>query len=188
MKKIGIYGGSFNPIHIGHVEIIKYVMKEMKLDKLIVVPVGYPSHKEQPLLDGEKRIELVQAACRDIPGVDVSNIEVKNKGVSYTYDTLLNLKKTYKDAIFYEIIGEDSAVYLHKWKDYEKMIEKCKFVVLKRIGYDYQPDHENIIMLESPIFKYSSTEIRELARKKMDIRGMVPEAVREIIEREKIYR
>ncbi|WP_372712953.1 nicotinate-nucleotide adenylyltransferase [Ilyobacter sp.] len=188
MKKIGIYGGSFNPVHVGHVEIIKYVMKEMNLDRLIVIPVGAPSHREDRLLEGEKRIKLLIAACMDMDRVEVSDIEVKSKGVSYTYDTLLNLKKRYKDAIFYEVIGEDSADYLHQWKDYENMLRECKFVVLKRKGYNYKPDHENIILLESPLYKYSSTEIRGLIKKGMDITGMVPDKVRDIITKENLYR
>lgn len=188
MKKIGIYGGSFNPVHVGHIEIIKHVMKEMNLDRMIVIPVGCPSHREDLLLDGDKRIELLRVACMNMDRVEVSDIEVRNKGVSYTYDTLLNLKKRYKDAIFYEIIGEDSADYLHEWKDYEKMVKECQFVVLKRKGYDYKPDHENIMLLESPLYKYSSTEIRKLIKKGADITGMVPEKVRDIITKEKLYR
>ncbi|WP_320046592.1 nicotinate-nucleotide adenylyltransferase [uncultured Ilyobacter sp.] len=188
MKKIGVYGGSFNPVHRGHVEIIKYVLKEMELDRLIIIPVGCPSHKEDLLLEGEKRIELLRAACMDIDSVEVSDIEIKNKGVSYTYDTLLNLKKKYIDASFYEIIGEDSADYLHEWKDYEKMVEECKFVVLKRNGYAYRAEHKNIIVLESPLYRYSSSEIRERLKKGLDITGMVPEKVHEIIIKEKLYR
>jgi nicotinate-nucleotide adenylyltransferase len=187
MEKIGIYGGSFNPIHRGHVEIIKYVMREMKLDRIIVIPVGNPSHREDDLLAGEKRIELVKAACRDIPGVNVSSIEVKSEGVSYTYDTLLNLKKRYKEAEFYEIIGEDSAEYIDEWKDYEKMLNECKFVVLKRTGYNYKSDNENMIVLESPLYRYSSTEVRNGLKNGIDVRSMVPEAVWEIIEKEKLY-
>ncbi|WP_319202307.1 nicotinate-nucleotide adenylyltransferase [uncultured Ilyobacter sp.] len=188
MEKIGIYGGSFNPVHIGHVEIMKYVLKEMKLDRLIVIPVGFPSHKDSLLLTGEKRIELLEAACKDIEKVTISDIEVQNKGVSYTYDTLLNLKKKYKDAIFYEIIGEDSADYLQEWKDYEKMVEECKFVVLKRNGYAYRAEHNNIIVLESPLYRYSSTEVRERLKKGLDISDMVPKKVHEIIIKEKLYR
>lgn len=187
MEKIGIYGGSFNPIHKGHVKIIKYVMKEMKLDRIIVIPVGNPSHREDDLLDGRKRLELVEAACGEIPGVEVSGIEVKSEGVSYTYDTLLNLKKRYKEAYFYEIIGEDSAEYLDEWKDYEKMLDECKFIVLKRSGCNYRTENEKIIVLESPLYRYSSTEVRNRLKEGMDIRSMVPQAVWEIIEKEKLY-
>jgi len=188
MERIGVYGGSFNPVHTGHVNIIKYVLENMKLDRLIVIPVGCPSHKDNLLLNGNKRIKLLEVACKDIDKVTISDIEIKNKGVSHTYDTLLNLKKKYKDAIFYEIIGEDSADYLHEWKDYEKMVKECKFVVLKRNGYAYRAEHENIIVLESPLYRYSSTEIRERLKKGLDIAGMVPRKVHEIIIKEKLYR
>ena len=184
--RIGIYGGSFNPIHKGHVNIIKYVMKEKKLDKIIVVPVGNPSHREG-LISGRIRLEMAAAACGEIENIEVSDIEIREEETSYTYNTFLKLKATYQGAEFYEIIGEDSADYLHEWKDYEKMVEEVKFIVLKRRGFDYTPAHSNIEVLESPIFPYSSTEVREAIAEGKDTSNMICEKVAEIIKRYKLY-
>jgi len=184
--KIGIYGGSFNPIHKGHENIIKYVMAEKKLDKIIVIPVGNPSHREG-LISGGIRIEMARTVCDKIKDVEVSDIEVKEAGISYTYDTFLKLKEIYKGSQFYEIIGEDSADYLHSWKNYEKMVEEVKFLVLKRRGYTYEADHENIEVLESPIFPYSSTEVREAIVNRRDTSSMLSDEVRELVEKYRLY-
>ena len=185
--KIGIYGGSFNPIHRGHINIIKYVLEEKKLDKMIVIPVGIPSHRDDFSVSGSERLHMVEAACMGVPRAEVSDIEIKAKGKSYTYDTLLKLKKKYPDGEFYEIIGEDSADYLHKWKDYKKLVEKVKFIVLKRSGFEYTPNHKNIEVLESPIYPYSSTKVRKAVRKGKDISSMVPKGVEELIRKYHLY-
>lgn len=184
--KIGIYGGSFNPIHKGHENIIKYVMSKKKLDKIIVIPVGNPSHREG-LISGGIRIEMARTVCDKIKGVEVSDIEVREEGISYTYDTFLKLREIYKGAQFYEIIGEDSADYLHSWKSYEKMVEEVKFLVLKRRGYTYEAVHKNIEVLESPIFPYSSTEVREAIADRRDTSSMLSDEVRELVEKYRLY-
>lgn len=187
IKKVGVYGGSFNPIHLGHIGIIKYVLAQKKLDKLIVVPVGNPSHREG-LISSRVRMEMAVAACRDIEGVEVSDIEIREMGTSYTYETLMKLKGIYPEAEFYEIIGEDSADYLHEWKEYHKMIEEAKFIVLRRRGWEYNPAHANIEVLESPIFPYSSTEVREAIRDGRDTSTMITAEVADIIRKYRLYK
>ncbi len=187
VKKVGVYGGSFNPIHLGHIGIIKYVLTQKKLDKLIVVPVGNPSHREG-LISSRVRMEMAVAACRDIEGVEVSDIEIREMGTSYTYETLMKLKKIYPEAVFYEIIGEDSADYLHEWKEYHKMIEEAKFIVLRRRGWGYTPAHPNIEVLESPIFPYSSTEVRGAIRDGRDTSAMITPEVADIIRKYRLYK
>jgi len=187
IRKVGIYGGSFNPIHLGHIGIIKYVLNQKKLDKLIVIPVGNPSHREG-LISSRVRMEMAVAACRDIEGVEVSDIEIREMGTSYTYETLMKLKEIYPEAEFYEIIGEDSADYLHEWKEYHKMIEEAKFIVLRRRGWGYTPTHPNIEVLESPIFPYSSTEVREAIRDGRDTSSMITSEVAGIIRKYRLYK
>lgn len=187
VKKVGVYGGSFNPIHLGHIGIIKYVLTQKKLDKLIVVPVGNPSHREG-LISSRVRMEMAVAACRDIEGVEVSDIEIREMGTSYTYETLMKLKRIYPEAEFYEIIGEDSADYLHEWKEYHKMIEAAKFIVLRRRGWGYTPVHPNIEVLESPIFPYSSTEVRGAIRDGRDTSAMITPEVADIIRKYRLYK
>lgn len=186
--KIGIYGGSFNPIHKGHVKIIEYVLQNKELDKLIVIPVGTPSHRDDFTVSGELRLMMARAACKDIDRVEVSDIEVRARGKSYTYETLMRLKEIYQGSDFYEIVGEDSADYLHLWRDYSKMVEETRFIVLKREEYHYEASHENIEVLESPLYQYSSTEVRRAVKEGRDISSMVPLEVEEIIERYRLYR
>ncbi len=186
--KIGIYGGSFNPIHIGHENIIKYVMKEKNFDKIFVIPVGRPSHRDDFDIEDKYRLEMVEASCSHIDGAEVTDIEIIDKDTSYTYKTLLQLKKLYPKAIFYEIIGEDSAEYLETWNSYEKMIEEVKFLVLKRRGSNYRSHHKNIEVLDSPIFPYSATRIREAVKNNEDISMMVSKNILEIIYKNNLYR
>ncbi|MDU1909806.1 nicotinate-nucleotide adenylyltransferase [Fusobacterium sp.] len=187
--KIGIYGGSFNPVHNGHLNIVKYVLNELKLDKIIVIPVGRPSHKADNLELGALRIEMCKAAFENLHNVEVSDIETDKDKISYTINTLKKIIKIYgKKNDFYEIIGEDSAYHFKEWKNYEEILQLSKVVVLRRKGYIGEIQHENMIYLESPFFNVSSTEIREKIKNKIDITNLVPKKVKKIIEKNNLYK
>lgn len=180
--KIGIYGGSFNPIHLGHEMIAKLVLENLNLDKLIIIPVGIPSHRENNLKNSLLRYELCKIVFKDIKKIEVSDIEIKQNKVSYTYDTLLEIRKIYgKNNEYYEIIGEDSLENFETWKNYKEILELCKLVVLKRKSYKEEKikeiknkiKHKNIIFLENDYFNFSSTEIREKLSRGEDISSMV---------------
>lgn len=187
--KIGIYGGSFNPVHNGHLNIVKYVLNELKLDKIIVIPVGKPSHKADNLELGALRIEMCKVAFENLHNVEVSDIETDKDKISYTINTLKKIIKIYgKKNDFYEIIGEDSAYHFKEWKNYEEILQLSKVVVLRRKGYIGEIQHENMIYLESPFFNVSSTEIREKIKNKIDITNLVPKKVKKIIEENNLYK
>lgn len=132
--KIGIYGGSFNPVHNGHLNIVKYVLNQLKLDKIIVIPVGKPSHRADNLESGILRTEMCRAAFENISGVEVSGIETDKDKISYTINTLKKIIEIYGEKNdFYEIIGEDSAYHFKEWKNYEEILELSKVVVLSLI-------------------------------------------------------
>lgn len=175
--KIGIYGGSFNPIHIGHEKIAELVLKELNLNKLLVIPVGIPSHKENNLKDSFFRYELCKKVFEGIDKIEVLDIEIKKSVVSYTYDTLLEIINIYgTEHEYFEIIGEDSLENFNSWKNYEKILELSKLVVLKRKNYNgnkFEIKHKNIIFLKNPYFDFSSTEIREKLKLGEDISHMV---------------
>ena len=186
--KIGIYGGSFNPVHNGHLNIVKYVLNQLKLDKIIVIPVGKPSHRADNLESGILRTEMCRAAFENISGVEVSGIETDKDKISYTINTLKKIIEIYGEKNdFYEIIGEDSAYHFKEWKNYEEILELSKVVVLRRKGYVGTIQHKNMIYLESPFFSISSTEIREKIKNKIDISNLVPIKVKKIIEEKKLY-
>ena len=191
--KIAIYGGSFNPMHIGHEKIVDYVLKNLDMDKIIIIPVGIPSHRENNLEQSDTRLKICKEIFKNNKKVEVSDIEIKNEGKSYTYDTLLKLIKIYgKDNEFFEIIGEDSLKNLKTWKNYKELLNLCKFIVFRRkddknIEIDSELlNNKNIIILENEYYNISSTEIRNKVKNGEDITGLVNEKVKKIIEKEYI--
>ncbi|CAM2395055.1 nicotinate (nicotinamide) nucleotide adenylyltransferase [Fusobacterium watanabei] len=191
--KIAIYGGSFNPMHIGHEKIVDYVLKNLHMDKIIIIPVGIPSHRENNLEQSNIRLKICREIFKNNKKVEVSDIEIKAEGKSYTYDTLLKLIQIYdKDNEFFEIIGEDSLKNLKTWKNYKELLNLCKFIVFRRkddknteIDSEFL-NNKNIIILENEYYNMSSTEIRNKVKNKEDISGLVNEKVKNLIEKEYI--
>lgn len=191
--KIAIYGGSFNPMHIGHEKIVDYVLKNLDMDKIIIIPVGIPSHRENNLEQSNIRLKICREIFKNNKKVEVSDIEIKAEGKSYSYDTLLKLIEIYgKDNEFFEIIGEDSLKNLKTWKNYKELLNLCKFIVFRRkddknteIDSEFL-NNKNIIILENEYYNISSTEIRNKVKNKEDISGLVNEKVKNLIEKEYI--
>jgi len=191
--KIAVYGGSFNPMHIGHEKIVDYVLKNLDMDKIIIIPVGIPSHRENNLEQSNTRLKICKEIFKNNEKVEVSDIEIKAEGKSYSYDTLLKLIQIYdKDNEFFEIIGEDSLKNLKTWKNYKELLNLCKFIVFRRkddknteIDSEFL-NNKNIIILENEYYNMSSTEIRNKVKNKEDISGLVNEKVKNLIEKEYI--
>ena len=191
--KIAIYGGSFNPMHIGHEKIVDYVLENLNMDKIIIIPVGIPSHRENNLEQSDTRLKICKEIFKNNKKVEVSDIEIKSKEKSYTYDTLLKLIQIYdKDNEFFEIIGEDSLKNLKTWRNYKELLNLSKFIVFRRKDdKDIEIDPEflnnkNIIILENEYYDISSTEIRNKVKNKEDISELVNKKVKKIIEKEYI--
>lgn len=184
---VGIYGGSFNPIHNGHIEILKYVREVLKLDKIFLIPVGKAVHKKNDLIDGELRLDMCKIATEKLEYVEVLDIEIKGKKKNYTYDTLMELKNIYPNYKFFEIIGEDSWDYFQSWKNADEILKNSVVVVLKREGdYSYLRDNR-VIYLENRYFKFSSTYIREQIRAGNSIKGLVSTNVENFIKKNRLY-
>ena len=191
--KIAVYGGSFNPMHIGHEKIVDYVLKNLHMDKIIIIPVGIPSHRENNLEQSNTRLKICKEIFKNNEKVEVSDIEIKAEGKPYSYDTLLKLIEIYgKDNEFFEIIGEDSLKNLKTWKNYKELLNLCKFIVFRRkddknteIDSEFL-NNKNIIILENEYYNMSSTEIRNKVKNKEDISGLVNEKVKNLIEKEYI--
>ena len=186
--RIGIYGGSFNPIHRAHVEIVKFILEKMNLDKIIIIPVGKASHRADIMLSGELRKKMCELAFEGEDKIVVSDIEIKSKKTSYTVDTLKKIISYYGGHNeFYEIIGEDSAYNFSKWKNYKKILELSKVIVFRREGYVGGVEDRNIIYLDTPLYNISSTMIRERIKNGENISELVPERVAEFIKENKLY-
>lgn len=189
--RIAIYGGSFNPMHIGHEKIVDYVLNNLNMDKIIIIPVGIPSHRENNLEQSDTRLKICKEIFKGNKKIEVSDIEIKSEGKSYTYDTLLKLMDLYgENNEFFEIIGEDSLKSLKTWKNYEELLKVCKFIVFRRKDdKNIQIDEEflnnkNIIILENEYYDISSTEIRNMVKNNEDISAFVNKKVKKLIEKE----
>jgi len=138
MKRIGILGGTFNPIHIGHLAIAEWSYEKLKLDKVIFVPTYLPPHKSsRGVIDAKTRYKMVELAIKDNPHFEISDFEIKKGGKSYSIDTVRYFSEKFnKDTKLYFIIGEDCLSTLHKWKEIEKLVSLASFVVVNRPGVE----------------------------------------------------
>ncbi len=192
-RKIGILGGTFDPIHIGHLVLAEQVKEKLKLDQVIFIPCFSPPHKRgRKLSPAKDRFHMTQLALKGNPFFSVSDIELKRKGLSYTVDTLKQLKNLYSDSQIYFLTGSDVLNEIHTWKDPEKIYKLVKVVIATRPGFD-EFDPENHFAKKSIIVKItgvdiSSSQIRERVKKGQSIKYLVPLKVEEYIKKEKLYR
>ena len=189
-KHIGLFFGSFNPVHIGHLIIANHMANETDLDQVwMVVSPQNPFKDKKSLAKDRDRYNLVHLAIGDNPKLSVSDIEFSMPKPSYTIDTLTYLKEKYPNKIFYLIMGGDNVPTLPKWKNSELLIENYKIYVYKRPGYDLGSlaSHPNITSVEAPLLDISSTHIRQLIKERKSIQYLMPDAARLEIERSSIY-
>lgn len=185
LMKIGLYFGSFNPVHIGHLIIANYVLNETDLDKIwFVVSPQNPFKQNKSLLNEYDRLHLMRTAIEDDPRMKASDIEFYLPKPSYTINTLTYLKEKYPEQDFYIIMGSDSFQNIDKWKNYEMIINNYKLYVYQRKGFDLKNSNnsETIKLLDAPLLEISATNIRQLVKQGKSIRYMVPEKIREEIE------
>ena len=189
-KHIGLFFGSFNPVHIGHLIIANHMANETDLDQVwMVVSPQNPFKDKKSLAKDRDRYNLVHLAIGDNPKLSVSDIEFSMPKPSYTIDTLTYLKEKYPNKIFYLIMGGDNVPTLPKLNNSELLIENYKIYVYKRPGYDLGPlaSHPNITSVEAPLLDISSTHIRQLIKERKSIQYLMPDAARLEIERSSIY-
>ncbi len=188
--RIGIYGGSFNPVHYGHIKCAQFVKEKFQLDCILFVPVFRPYHRENTLLPFEVRVQLLEKAFGECgcETFQVSSIEKELGDISYTIDTLRALKKQFKSGDFFEIIGEDSYDYFKTWKEYEEIIKLSKLIVLAREGKKLHSFDENIVVVENPIITISASDIRSRVKEGASLEGLLPKACIEYINEKRIWR
>ena len=197
--RFGIFGGTFNPIHNGHVELAKAFMKALSLDQLIIIPTYNPPHKEAPeLIDGQHRINMCNIAISDISGLSVSDMEIVRGGRSFTVDTVNEYKKANSDAEIFLIIGADMFTTMHKWWRFGVLKDLCTFCAAPRHQGEYEELLKYSIFLKEdfeaksqvfdfPVFDISSTEIREKIGNGEDISMLVPFGVKKYIYENGLY-
>ncbi|MCM8781279.1 MAG: nicotinate-nucleotide adenylyltransferase [Candidatus Omnitrophica bacterium] len=187
--KIGILGGTFNPIHIGHLILAEEVWEKLALDKIIFVPTYLPPHKDDAdIALAQDRYAMVKLAIRKNRKFLVSDIEIKRDGRSYTIDTIKELKKIYPKDELYFIIGSDLVNYLGEWKDLEEITKLVKFIVATRPGYPLEKIPTYISTIAIRAVDISGFEIRKNIRENKSFRYLVPESVYRYIIKKKLYR
>lgn len=137
MKRIGVFGGTFNPIHNGHIYLAKSAYKHLNLDKVLVIPSGFSYQKsEEKVASKDIRANMVKLAIKDCPYLEYSDIEVRKEGNSYTFETILELKEKYKNSILYLIIGADTLFNIESWMNPEILLSNCNLGVMLRDDHD----------------------------------------------------
>jgi len=181
---IGLYFGSFNPIHIGHLIIASHVANHTEMDQVwLVVSPQNPLKPSATLLNEYHRLHLVRLALEDDPQVKASDVEFKLPKPSYTIDTLAYLHEKYPQHQFSIIMGSDSFQNLPKWKNFELLLKKYPFIVYRRRDHDIKETWgAKMNMVEAPLLEISATTIRQNRKEGKTIRYLVPEKVREEIE------
>lgn len=190
MKRIGLFFGSFNPVHIGHMAIANYFVAFSDLDQLwfVVSPLN-PLKPRHNLLNDYQRLHLVDLAIGDSGLFRSSKVEFDLPKPSYTIDTLTYLQEKHPDYQFILIIGSDNLISFHKWKNFEVILEEYELMVYPRPGYEVNlADFPGKIrLLDAPLMEISSSFIRESIRNKKDVRYFMPAAVAEYISEMHFY-
>lgn len=214
--KIGIFGGTFNPIHSGHMKAAEIIQDKFKLDKVYFIPSFIPPHKKPVDIasprDRLKMVELALAPCAHfLPSV----LEVEAKGRSYSIFTLEKIRTMYPDSQIFFLLGIDAFLEIETWKDYEKVLEQCSFIIMSRPGFGFEGVHgvlsekyvrrirdlsdidlpaypdpglDLIYLVPIAAMDVSSTEIRKRVRAGQSIRGLVPESVERYIKEKGLYK
>lgn len=197
-RRIGIIGGTFNPIHLGHLMIAEVACESFNLEKVIFVPARIPPHKQYDVIDSHHRYAMTAAAVSDNPNFEISDVEMRREGPSYTVDTIQYFKKLYGPTVeFYFIAGTDTIRALPTWKFIDELIDEVHFIgatrpdgssaidsILDELGAKAR---EKIHVMEVPEMKLSATYLRERLRSGKTVRYMLPKCVVDYIEENHIY-
>lgn len=200
MKKKGIFGGTFDPIHNGHLHVAYEALYNLELDEIIFIPSGNPPHKtSKAVTDGKIRYDLVTKVIENERRFKASDYEINKKSLSYTYETLEYFKELEPDTQWYFITGADCLMDIYTWKNIDRIFNSCKFVVFNRSGYGKKEIlnqkslveaklNKEILFLDIPILEISSTTIRNKLREGKSISYLVPEGLNKVLKEMNIYK
>ena len=192
-KRIGLFFGTFNPVHIGHLILSNHILQYSNVDEVwFVVTPHNPFKKKKSLLNNNHRYDMVWHLCEDYPGLRPSNIEFDLPQPNYTTFTLARLEEKYPEYDFSLIMGEDNLKSLHKWKNYEIILERYDILVYPRFSEGLVPalleGHPRIIEVDAPRIEISSTFIRKAIKEGKDVRPLLPEKVWKYIDEMNFYK
>lgn len=193
MRKVGLLGGTFDPIHIGHLLAAQAAQESAKLDEVWFIPTSTPPHKPQPGADSSTRQRMLEAAIAGNPAFRVEDIELRREGISYTIDTVITLQESFPEVMFYWIVGSDMVKDLPNWRKIDELAERITFVGLERPD---QPGDDSLLpsfirrrLLRAamPPMGISSSEIRRRLKERRSVRYMIPDSVLELIQKDGLY-
>lgn len=188
-KKIGILGGTFDPIHYGHLAVAQTVRDKFALDKVIFVPAFIPPHKQkQKIVSSRARGHMVKLAVTDNKYFDLSNYEINKQGMSYSVETVRHFRDVYPAATeLFFIIGEDTAAKLHTWKKIDELKRLVTFVAVNRLGYRSKQTQVKVRSVKMPNLEISSSYLRSCIRNEKPLRYFMPDNVIRYIKKNKLY-
>jgi nicotinate-nucleotide adenylyltransferase len=198
--KLGVLGGTFNPIHLGHLIVAQDAMEQLCLERVIFIPSATPPHKRyEGNATAAQRLAMLRLAIRDNPQFDADDLEIRRGGTSYSVDTLTELRRRGVRERFYFIIGADSLRELHRWREVERLVQLCTFVTVPRPGFQPKPvvdpklDAATRRRLRQQVLRghacdIASRDIRSRIAQGKSIRYLVPDAVARYIETHRLYR
>lgn len=213
-SRIGIFGGTFNPIHSGHLRAAEIAQRKFSLDRVLFVPSYIPPHKESDdIASPHHRLKMVELACKPYPQFIPSSIEIEAKGKSYSVISLGRVKELFPEALIFFILGVDAFLEIDTWKDYEKLLNQCFFIVVSRPGYNLDDAREvlggryremivefsetgkeekkfcssRIFLLPIEALDIASSEVRRRIREGISVKGLVPHDVDTYIRKHNIY-
>jgi len=196
----GILGGTFDPIHFGHLVLAEKAREAFQLEKVVVVPAAIPPHKiGEVTTEAQHRLRMVELAIEGNPWFEVSTVELEREGPSYSIDTIRELKEKYSDSETALIMGFDSLLELHSWKNYQSILEEAKIITAFRPGYPVISDGQQwpqflkayshqILVLQAPLLDISSTWLRVELMYGRSIKYLVPDQVIDYINAKGLYR
>ncbi len=198
MRKVGIMGGSFDPIHLGHLVVANEVLNIHNLDEIVFVPSGNPPHKNGLKAGLFHRLLMVNMAVLSNDKFIVSDFEINNSEKSYTLNTLREFHRLYKNTMFYFITGTDAVIDLPNWYEPEEILKLCTFIAVSRPGTSVDDVNAkineiqekyggSIELLQVPMLQISSTDIRERFKKGLSAKYLLPETVEQYIIKNKLY-
>lgn len=188
----GLFGGTFDPIHHGHLISAQYVAETCELDQVLFIPTGNPPHRETPKTPAACRLNMVKDSIEDHPWFDISTIEIDRKGPCYTVHTIQELTEKLPDHEFNLIIGEDELISFTEWKNWQEILEHTTLLAMTRPGFNKKnipgPVKEHVELLSGPQIEISGKKIRQRVRDNQPIHYLVPPVVRQRIKKENLYR
>ena len=189
-KVIGIFGGSFNPVHNGHIMLAQYLAQHSHLDEVwLTLSPQNPLKISNSLLDDNHRLAMLKLAIERYPLLKVCDIELEMPRPSYTINTLDELSRRYPDYRFNIVIGGDNWNIIDRWKEYQRIINEYGVVVYPRPGYELSStNNSNVVVVEAPLADISSTQIREAIAKYDEVGHLLPQGVAEYINKHNLYK